>query len=335
MMMLPFTRSGRAVTLNTALDMFRRAQSSAGHGYCDLSNLCMQPPFMEALVAHLPEEQSGSWEGSVTLDLSENRLGSLDEAQLRALAKALKARPWLRVRLGFEVMAPRVLAALEVEGMGACFGSQVCVDRPWENPTNRRLGEAIAKMDELLGKVVGDGRQYEGHIRTQSAALEHEMAAAVASMLEKGAVITASYRWAHTQQGRPGDVDGIVIGEYRGQEVVVICEAKTNVQADVGNAVRQVRANAERWGDLCEASCGGDSSDDAITQADREAGAKDLAALRVAELRGRRVMLAIGGQVFPSDLDGGITKRLGAEWISVRMDGMTAEVHAHGKAMTP
>eukprot|EP00195_Chlamydomonas_chlamydogama_P015639 CAMPEP_0202906370 /NCGR_PEP_ID=MMETSP1392-20130828/38620_1 /ASSEMBLY_ACC=CAM_ASM_000868 /TAXON_ID=225041 /ORGANISM="Chlamydomonas chlamydogama, Strain SAG 11-48b" /LENGTH=83 /DNA_ID=CAMNT_0049594849 /DNA_START=333 /DNA_END=580 /DNA_ORIENTATION=- len=79
----------------------QQAVRAKGYGQWDLSDLGVQPDLLMDIFSRLPLEAGGDWEwqGAVTLDLSYNRLGTLTMEQLRELVRAVKQRPWLRVRL--------------------------------------------------------------------------------------------------------------------------------------------------------------------------------------------------------------------------------------------
>lgn len=113
-----------------------------------MNNLEIRPRFLLALLSNLPESPpSGVWDGSVTLDLTQNRLGAMTDWM--PMVAALKVRRWLRVRLGGEVMPPKIIEALVAVNMRHLWGSQLSVDRPWEDTSNRQLGDAITAMSNL------------------------------------------------------------------------------------------------------------------------------------------------------------------------------------------
>lgn len=196
-------------------------------GHWNLSELNMQPDVLMAIIPRLPLEAGGDREGTVTLDLSSNRLGTLTVEQLRQLVRALKERPWLQVRLGHEVMPARVREALEAEGFDTAWGGQVCVDRPWDNPTNKLLGQAMtalmASTQELTAAHKDSGQamaaliastkeltvahkgavkdmkdsaaESDANNRGISNAWEHQMATGVAELVQ-GQIVAVSYKWA-------------------------------------------------------------------------------------------------------------------------------------------
>jgi hypothetical protein len=233
------------------------------------------------------------WEGAVTLDLSSNRLGSLTTEQLRELVRALKDRPWLRVRLGGEVMPPHVVEALEKESMSSAWGGQVCVDRPWENPTNNMLADAI---NELISATKGltaahqsAAEESDTNNRGVANAWEHQMASGICDLVG-GEVVAVSYKWP----GSSGDMDCLVAGELEGVPVIVIGEAKLNMPSKVNDALGQLANNATRWGELCfKSQLMGDDGE--VTSWD----AKDIHKLRVREFADRRVVFALGGACIP------------------------------------
>ena len=130
-----YMADGSRFTVDDALAQLPDAMSASGRGLWDLRNLAIMPAFLDALICRLPTvPPQGVWEGSVTLDLTENRLGPV--ADWKPLVTALKLRSWLCVRLGSETMPPRVIEALVASDMLRLWDSQLFVDRPWENPCN-------------------------------------------------------------------------------------------------------------------------------------------------------------------------------------------------------
>ena len=120
----------------------------------DLSDLRMLPWFfMELLqrVRSLPPDALPS--NCITLDVTMNALGTLDDAQLGTLCTTLRDCPWLRVCLGCEIVVPRIMRALRSENMADAWGSQLCVDRPWESPSSRKLSDALQLLTTTVDKT--------------------------------------------------------------------------------------------------------------------------------------------------------------------------------------
>eukprot|EP00195_Chlamydomonas_chlamydogama_P008643 CAMPEP_0202893504 /NCGR_PEP_ID=MMETSP1392-20130828/3074_1 /ASSEMBLY_ACC=CAM_ASM_000868 /TAXON_ID=225041 /ORGANISM="Chlamydomonas chlamydogama, Strain SAG 11-48b" /LENGTH=226 /DNA_ID=CAMNT_0049577861 /DNA_START=347 /DNA_END=1024 /DNA_ORIENTATION=- len=208
-----------------------------------------KPNFLMDMIPKLPLEAGAEWEGAVTLDLSYSRLGTMTAEQLRELVRALKQRPWLRVRLGHEVMPLRVVEALEAEGWSEAWGGQVCVDRPWD-PTNKLLADAVAELAASTRALIATHHNTAKDTVTESDASkcgvpsmwEHQMAEGVRARVG-GEIVAVSHTWP----GSSEDLDCLVAGTLEGQPVVVIGEAKVDMPSEVDEALRQLARNATRW----------------------------------------------------------------------------------------
>lgn len=332
-----FDKSGHEVTVESALALLEMAARADGQGYWDLSEMCMQPDFLMGLIPRLPDDAGWAWEGVVTLDLSSNRLGTLSVEQLRELARALGCRPWLRVRLGCEVMPSLVVKALEAEGMGSAWGGQVCVDRPWENPTNKRLADSIAALADatrgLMAAQEGAVKQVkdstaesDANNRGISNAWEHQMAVGVKDLVG-GEIVAVSYKW----HGHSGDLDCLVAGVLDGVPVIVIGEAKLNMPSKVSDALKQLASNATRWGDLCfKSHHEGEVEDEDGEPMVPPQDAKDIRKLRVCEFAERKVVYALGGACVPKHTLERIEQQMRVmgqnQWLKVIMPQGTAQV---------
>eukprot|EP00798_Chlamydomonas_sp_ICE-L_P019528 gene19527-26204_t len=335
-----FNKMGHEVTVESAMALLDKAVRAYGQGRWDLSEMCIQPDFLMGIIPRLPEEAGGAWEGAVTMDLSSNRLGTLSVEQLRELACVLKCRPWLRVRLGYEVMPSVVVKALEAEGMGSAWGGQVCVDRPWENPTNKRLADSIAALadatrgltaahERAVKQVKDNTAESDANNRNMSNAWEHQMAAGIKDLVG-GEIVAVGYKWP----GRSGDLDCLVVGELEGVPVIVIGEAKLNMPSKVNDALTQLASNATRWGDLCFKS-----RHEGEVEEEEEDGeplvppqdAKDIRKLRVREFVERKVVYALGGACVPKHTLERIDQQMRvmgqSKWLKVVMPQGTTQVH--------
>eukprot|EP00798_Chlamydomonas_sp_ICE-L_P023205 gene23205-30420_t len=341
-----FNKMGHEVTVESAMALLDKAVRAYGQGRWDLSEMCIQPDFLMGIISRLPEEAGGAWDGAVTMDLRSNRLGTLSVEQLRELACALKCRPWLRVRLGHEVMPSVVVKALEAEGMGSAWGGQVCVDRPWENPTNKRLADSIAALaDATRGltaaheRAVKQVKDSTANNRDMSNAWEHQMAAGIKDLVG-GEIVAVGYKWL----GRSGDLDCLVAGELEGVPVIVIGEAKLNMPSKVNDALTQLASNATRWGDLCFKSR---HEGEVEEEEDGEPlvppqDAKDIRKLRVREFVERKVVYALGGACVPKHTLERIEQQMRvmgqSKWLKVVMPQGTTQFatpRAKGHALPP
>ena len=308
-------RSGEAVSIVDALAGLGSAVS-AGHGIWDLSKLGMTPEYFTELLSRLPKDPpSGPWGGAVTLDLTENRLGGFkDWSQLVA---ALAVRPWLCVRLGCEVMPWEVKQALVQDSKEHMWDTQVCLDRPWEDPSNKQLREAISAANRMAADiksarqaaaceeqrmteaVAASTTKYDSSTREGvSVAWAQQMAAGLAAELEQGEIVAVNYQWRHSRAGGvAGGMGCLVTGLRAGVPVVVIGEASFDLVSNVDEALRQLEGNVTRWAEL-RWKCGLlplTSEDEEEGETVTEHDVRDIKALRLAALGDRQLCLAVGG----------------------------------------
>ena len=117
----------------------------SGQVCCDLSDCGLQPPFLIDLLNHV-QQLPRKPPPSITLDLSCNQLGNLQESDIDQLCVILNANSWLCIRLGTEVKAQQLKDALHEKGMDSLWEYQLFVDRPWQNPSTRILREIAAQL---------------------------------------------------------------------------------------------------------------------------------------------------------------------------------------------
>lgn len=142
--------------------------------------------------------------------------------------------------------------------------------------------------------------------RAQSNEVEQKTARSIAAFID-GEVIKMSYKFRRQVANFCGDIDGLVGGEYGGRKVVVICEAKVNMDSNETNAaaIKQLEENYARWqhykilrgldnGEDAPWLEYGDGNNDTIRKADE----KDMAELQFDELSMYDVIFALGGGAF-------------------------------------
>ncbi len=277
------------------------------------------------------------------VDLTENRLGDMNDADFSRILKVLKQLPWLCVRFGYEIVIDHLQKAMTSEDMSDTWDTRVFVDRPWETRTTRmlvetmnRLGKTAEKLEKLedLSTLLREMKassdqvntyasrtsiQFQNNIKTTATALEYEMAEAIAKFLDGGRVVISNRKW----RSRPGDVDCIVEGVLDGEEVVVIGEAKMNIPQKKKDAAEILDANFAIWKDLADKIAQGEDVDELDPDV-----ATDIHDLEIARLGSRRVVFAIGGAVFPKEEDAFFTRRFGKRrrWLRVHMDGAKATI---------
>lgn len=87
----------------------------------------------------------------------------------------------------------------------------------------------------------------------------------------------------------PGDVDGVVIGRYKDEDVIVFVQAKNDMKTQRNRAVSQLHYIKKYWESLCQ-----NENLDESEQMDYEA-------LCVTDNSDRKVMFAYGGIIFTKD----------------------------------
>ena len=144
--------------------------------------------------------------------------------------------------------------------------------------------------------------------------LEFEMANGICKLLEGGTIVEVSYKWSHVMDGIINETDAIVTGVLHGKKVLVIGEAKLNMEKEWYSATQQVQNSHERWKMLCE-EFQSMKYGEQISEEDQ----RDIDALKVEEYHHLDVVLALGGLKFPETLKVKITKRLGGkQWLYAR-----------------
>lgn len=154
-----------------------------------------------------------------------------------------------------------------------------------------QLTDAITAVNSNVQKVVlrdpsDQLRQLKAYKDTDDRLIEEAVSYAVAGQLEGGAVVFAN---SYEYQGELGDLDGLVVGKWQGQDVVVLLEAKHNMDSSFSMAKKELFNGLKYWESLAKL----DSPDD-LEDAERE----DWEAMHVGEYRERKVMLAWGGCKF-------------------------------------
>lgn len=175
----------------------------------------------------------------------------------------------------------------------------------------KRTSEEVEKTTKAV-RALADN--FQGHRKTVADGLEFEMANGICKLLEGGTIVQVSYKWAHAMDGIINETDAIVTGVLHGKKVLVIGEAKLNMEKEWYAATQQVQNSRERWRMLCE-EFQTMRRGEQISEEDR----RDIEALKVEEFYHLEVVLALGGLKFPESLKTKITKRLGGkQWLYAR-----------------
>ncbi len=131
----------------------------------------------------------------------------------------------------------------------------------------------------------------------------------------------------YTFVGTLGDLDGLVVGEWDGRDVVVLVEAKHNMNSSWSKATSELFHAHAYWDRLCAL--------DPDVEPD-PAVLRDYFELRVADYKHCTVMYALGGVLFSTDLP---TSKppLKTQWFHVRANArgrFTAQLWAGQVAPT-
>eukprot|EP00798_Chlamydomonas_sp_ICE-L_P025249 gene25249-10897_t len=197
-----------------------------------------------------------------------------------------------------------VVKALEAEEMGSAWGGLVCVDRPWENPANKRLADSIASLADATRGLITAQEGAVKHVKDSTAesdannrgisnAWKHQMAVGIKDLVG-GEIVAVNYKWLG------GDHDCLVAGVLEGVPVIAIGEAKLNMPSKVNDALKQLASNATRWGDLCfKSQHDGELDDEDGQLMVSPHDAKDIRKLRVPEFAERKLVYALGRACIP------------------------------------
>lgn len=155
-----------------------------------------------------------------------------------------------------------------------------------------QLTSAITALNTNIQKlVVRDPseqlRQLKAYKDTDDRLIEEAVTYAVADRVGGTVVLATRYEY----QGEGGDLDGLVVGSWQGQDVVVLVEAKHNMDSSFTKAKKELFASQKYWESL--STRGFDELEDA-EKADWEA-------MHVGEYGARKVVLAWGGSKFSED----------------------------------
>ena len=106
-----------------------------------------------------------------------------------------------------------------------------------------KLGKTAKKKDDAYNN-------WKGWVDAESGSLEEQVAQAVKERLDPGTceILAVSYNYKEL----PGDLDGLVIGELKGEPIYVLMEAKHNMDALMGKAKRQLKISTQCFEELME-----------------------------------------------------------------------------------
>lgn len=194
----------------------------------------------------------------------------------------------------------------------------------------REIDERIAVINKAIDDIDDPVKRLESLSHCMDADAEAwllEMCAShiVATRLLTDAEILADTSYTFWDDSR---ADGIVVGTLLdGTRVIVLIEAKHDIDAQKAKALMQLRSAHRAWTYLCDFVDRGEVEDDPVMQEEVRAHAQ---ALRVRELKSLPVMYAFAGCEFTETGETWIRKNLKrVPWIRIDMDpheSMTANL---------
>lgn len=119
--------------------------------------------------------------------------------------------------------------------------------------------------------------------------LEQHVSSAVVDVLGDSGVVIVSSRYDF--EDCVGGVVGLVTGMWRGEEVVVIIEAKHDMDTRTSKAMKELKNSHAYWRTLVRAGV------DGTTTTMSDAMRNDYTQLSIAENKDKRVMYAVGGPI--------------------------------------
>ena len=307
-------------TLSDAVHKLQKCVDS-GQVRCDVSDCGLQPPFLIDLLNHVQQLPRKPLH-SITLDLSYNQLGNLQETDMDQLCAVLHANPWLCIRLGTEVKAQQLKDALHEKGMDSLWEYQLFVDRPWQNPCTRILREIAARLrrtndiqeerfrkEEQRRDPAEKLKQIKFYRDTHDHLVEECVSSAVAASIDDAeAVHPTKYEF----QGIGGELDGMVAGRWQGKQVVVLVAAKYDMDSCESRAKDKLSKAAVYWDKLVNLPPFDPEDPD-----NDEGVYADYDQLQVARFNGHSLMLAFGGCKFSTQAVAKSFQKIPLPWFRV------------------
>ncbi len=305
------TPSGRVQTLSAQQlyqDFLQLVE--AGSTKWDLSNQQIQPELLIELF-RLMREGSRSCHKSLALDLSANRLEMATAADFTVILKAMLEDNLLRlwVRFGYDIQISALKQAMRDVHAEDLYTNRITVSAPWAPASLLQIAhelklsndemtisndlqlkrfnaaEKIPQRKESFAKL----KQMRQGRDTDDRLIEEGVTQAIADALQDADVILPS---RYIYKSIVGDLDGLVAGRYKDQLVVVLIEAKNNMDALWKKAMAQLHQAKHHWEHL--ASCVPEELD--------ESDLADYEAMHMNDLRNYEVMFGFGGLKFSNEV---------------------------------
>mmetsp|Transcript_34359 Transcript_34359/g.86587 ORF Transcript_34359/g.86587 Transcript_34359/m.86587 type:complete len:321 (-) Transcript_34359:669-1631(-) len=230
------------VPLDDLCSQVEAAMRDPAVSFVSLSGLAIDPNTVKALFTKLKTQAAQGRRGDLYLDLADNRMAPANREDFHHILQCLESMPWLRVRLGYDIS--RNYLTESMANFEPSTQQRVEVASPWQEATLsaavQELKNAVAKMDHrteaALKALSGSTAKLKENGKMHSNAIEADVAEAIRRWLVNGKIVCIGYNFQIDEDAWCGDVDAVVAGtapegcNAAGKEVVIICEAKSNVK---------------------------------------------------------------------------------------------------------
>lgn len=234
----------------------------------------------------------------------------------RSMQSVLVYFPWCILQgEGQASVVDVVSTSTQTEGPAALpYGASNNQHLDLETVLTKCLAPLLVEMKLCSKNTSAMCGEYQNHVTTLATSLEYELAEGIKKFLDDGHIIAVNRKF----DGCPGDMDCVVAGMLDGEPVVIIGEAKTNMPQKHVEARKTLSANKHYWLELC-------GWDGVLTEdcGFNKYHQKDYEALQIASHRETRVIYAVGGAVFPHNLDKFFDKTFKGQgtWLRMHLNG--------------
>ena len=226
------------------LSEFETFVAQPGQVLWSLEDLAIKPPLLRAFFQQIGESPI-QLPRALAIDLGSNRLenATSDDFKVVLLALNRPGKERLIARFGFEIFFPALITALQELGMEDLLARRVYVSTPWQDSIVARLDQANRINSQRLALLEKRNdpeeqlRQMKVYRGTDDQLIEECVTNAVAAALDDSTVIISS---RYNYKGFMGDLDGLVIGRCRDQEVVVLVESKHSLDSHYTKARQEI-----------------------------------------------------------------------------------------------
>lgn len=157
--------------------------------------------------------------------------------------------------------------------------------------TETSLDKLQRIMDKISKKKDDSIMNWMGWMQIESDSYEEQVARAVNSFMDPGTgeIIAVSYIFV----GNTGDIDGLVLGDFKGLPIYVLIEFKHNMDGNRKTAIRQLKNSTDYLLELLA-----NTNDEEVGSVERVLCQSDKEALQIERLRDRTCYWGFGGVQF-------------------------------------